>query len=287
MATRRMLLVCLALAALGVTSGCATSFLYDRADRLANRWAGGYLELEPGQQALLDQRLAELHLWHRREQLPVYADWLRHAAARLENGAPLSRADMRDLGADLGVLWRELGGAAVPLLAELGAHLADEQVDGLLETLRAEHDKQLQAAARRPDGWHQQRRARSMERFLRRWTGSLTAGQRASLHQWAADLEPSHAASFENRAGWIEALASALEQRADTELLVAAAETLFVTPTSRWSPEYEALVERNAAKTTAFLVDFLNGLEDRQRQRAIARLDALAEQFEQLSRVGA
>lgn len=81
-AARKLLPALLAFVALGAGSGCATSFLYDRADRFANRWVGDYLELDPAQQESLDAALADLHRWHRREQLPAYAAWLRSAAAR-------------------------------------------------------------------------------------------------------------------------------------------------------------------------------------------------------------
>lgn len=282
----RTRLVILALLALGGTSACATTFLYDRADRFANRWAGGYVELDESQQATLDERLAALHLWHRREQLPAYADWLRIVAVRLEDPAAVSPDEVRSLGRDLAAFWRTLGTAALPLLAEIGAGLGDHQVADLIETLRDERRDEFEAAARRSASWHEQRRARSMARFLRRFTGSLTAAQRAAVEEWAASLEPTRAASFENRLGWIEELEAALARRANPEDLQVAAEVLFVAPASRWDPEYAALVERNAVNTAAFLADFLNGLEDRQRERAIARLERLADDFEQLSRAG-
>jgi hypothetical protein len=282
----RIPFVILALLALGGTSGCAATFLYDRADRFANRWAGGYVELDESQQAVLDERLEALHLWHRREQLPAYADWLRVVALRLDDHAAVDPDEVRALGKDLAAFWRELGTAALPLLAELGARLEDRQVEDLIETLRDERRDEFEAADRRSASWHEQRRARSMARYLRRFTGSLTAAQRAAVEEWAAALEPTRAASFENRLGWIEELEAALARRASPEDLLVAAEVLFVAPANRWDTEYAELVERNAATTAAFLADFLNGLEDRQRERAITRLGRLADDFEQLSRAG-
>jgi hypothetical protein len=282
----RTRIIIVALLALGGTSACATSFLYDRADRLANRWAGGYVELDESQQEALDGRLAALHLWHRREQLPAYAEWLRVVALRLENRAAVDPDEVRGLGRELAEFWRELGTAALPLLAEIGAGLEDHQVADLIETLRDERRDEFEAAARRPASWHEQRRARSMSRFLRRFTGSLTAAQRTAVEEWAASLEPSHEVSFGNRLGWIGELEAALARRANPEDLRVAAEVLFVTPANRWDPEYAALVERNAATTAVFLAGFLNGLEDRQRERAITRLGRLADDFEQLSQAG-
>ncbi|HRP34613.1 MAG TPA: DUF6279 family lipoprotein [Gammaproteobacteria bacterium] len=282
----KFLLALLVLAALGAGSGCATSFLYERADRFANRWMGDYLELDPAQQESLDTALAELHRWHRREQLPAYAAWLRSAAADLAAGGPYAERALRGRGTELGGFWRELAEAGAPALTAVGATLSDAQVEVLLEALREARSKEFEYAAARPDSYHQQRSARSMERFLRRWTGRMTAAQQAMIRDWAAALEPSRVASLENRAGWIEALERALERRADPAALRQAAESLFVAPSSRWDPDYAALVERNTVHTTTFMAEFLAGLDERQRRRAVERLERLAAEFEQLAAAG-
>lgn len=280
----RLLLLTLTL---GVTAGCATSFLYERADRFANRWVNGYVELEPTQQARLDTGLGELHEWHRREHLPAYAEWLRGIALRLGEPQPVSAEELRVLGDELGEFWRELADRALLTLVEVGAALDDEQVSDLLVSLREEREKELREAERRSEAWHRQRRARSMERFLRRWTGPLNAAQREAIRAWSEELEPSRELYFSNRAGWLEDLEMALAQRDHEEALRLAARGLFVTPSQRWEPDYEALIQRNTERTTRFMVDFLADLEPRQRERAVARLERLAAEFEGLSRTGA
>lgn len=283
---RRALLILLALLSLGGIAGCATTFVYDRADRLANRWVGGYVELDPAQRALVERGLTELHDWHRREQLPAYAAWLRATAARLGDDAPFSAEELREQGTELADFWHALAAAGMPVLVELGAGLSDAQVAELLAAVREEQQKQFDEAARRTEAWHAQRRIRSMERFLRRWAGRPTEEQRVAMRGWAEQLEPTRVASFENRAGWVDELEIALADRGDPAALRAAAERLLVRPTGRWSPDYAALVERNSARTTRFMVDFLDGLEDQQRARAIERLERLAAQFEQLAAAG-
>jgi hypothetical protein len=283
---RHALLILLALLALGGMGGCATTLIYERADRLANRWVGGYLELDPAQRELVDRGFTELHDWHRREQLPAYAAWLRGAAARLADDAPFSAEELRARGMEMGAFWHALAAAGLPVLVELGAGLDDAQVAELLAAVREEQQKQFDEAARRTEAWHAQRRIRSMERFLRRWAGRLSEEQRVAMHGWTEQLEPTRAGSFENRAGWVDELEAALAERDDPAALRAAAERLFVRPTERWSPDYAAMVERNSARTLRFMADFLDGLEDQQRARAIERLERLAAQLEQLAAAG-
>jgi hypothetical protein len=281
---RRTLLLLVVLFMAGGTTGCATAFLYDRADRFANRWVGGYVALGAPRQAALESGLAELHAWHRREQLPVYAEWLRATGVRLDASAPFSAGELQEYGAELGRFWRSVADTALPLAIQLGASLDDAEVSELIATLRERHDKEYAAAARRAASWHEQRRARSMERMLRRWTGRLTEDQRAGIAAWSRGLEPSRAAISANRRGWIDELEAALARRDETEQLSQAAHALFVTPSGRWSPEYQGIVERNSSKTAEFLAEFLNGLEERQRATAVERILRLAEQLEELSR---
>jgi hypothetical protein len=281
---RRILLLLVVLFAAGGTTGCATAFLYERADRLANRWVGDYVELTEERQAALDAGLADLHAWHRSEQLPAYADWLRTAGARLEDPAQFSAAELQERGAELGRFWHAIGNAALPLALDLGASLEDAEVAGFIRTLRERNDKEYAAAERRPEEWHEQRRARSMERALRRWTGRLTEEQRARIGAWAAELEPSRSASFENRRGWVDELQVALDHRHERARLAEAAGILLITPSARWSPEYRALIERNSLRTAGFLADFLNNLEERQRVAAVERFRRLAMEFDELSR---
>lgn len=278
--------ITLLLAVLATVSGCATGFLYDRADRLANRWVEGYVDLEPGQRAELRAGLADLHRWHREAQLPRYADWLRDAAARLGEDASFTPGELESRGAVLGEFWREIGTTALPLLTTLGASLDDQQVEALLADLREELARERLAAERRTETWHQQRRARSMERVLRRFAGSLSREQRAAVASWAAGLEPTRALFFDNRAGWVDELEVALAQRDDPATLERAAAALFLEPNRRWPPDYEAAVGHNTARTLDFLASFLDSLDDRQRARVVSRLEQLADEFEQLGRAG-
>jgi len=281
--TRLLCMTLLACFALAGTSGCATSFFYERADRLTERWLDGHLELDQAQQAELAAGLEDLHAWHRREHLPDYAGWLRAVAGRLERKPPPSAAELQDYGEQLAAWWRELAETSLPLLARIGAQLDDAQVAALLASLHEERREELAAAERADPAREEARRARSMGRFLRRFTGSMRPAQQDALAAWSATMEASRIPRLENRLGWIQELEEALERRQEPAALAAAAYPLVVTPTRRWKPGYAALAERNRARTVAFMADFLAELEPRQRERAVDRLRKLADELEALS----
>ena len=279
----RGLLLCAALFSL---AGCGTAFIYERADGFAGRWLNGYVELEPQQQAALEAELEALHEWHRREHLPRYAAWLRSLAGQLEAPGALGPAEVRARGEELGAFWRELADRALPPLLELGSGLDDAQAEALVARLRDEHRELLEEGARRSAEWQAGRRARAMERFLKRWTGRFSAEQRAAVRAWSQQLEPSREAWLESRIGWIDAMEGALARRDDEAALELAARTLIARPEERWSEEYAGLVARNSARTTEFLAQFLAGLDPAQRARAVERLESLASDLESLAATG-
>lgn len=276
----RCVLACVALLSL---AGCGTTFIYERADGFAGRWLNGYVELEPEQRAALEAELEALHEWHRREHLPRYSAWLRSVAAQLAAQGALGPAEIQARGEELGTFWRELADRALPPLLELGGGLEDAQVTELVASLRDEHQELLEENEGRSVEWLAGRRARSMERFLKRWIGRLSAEQRAEVRAWSQQLEPSREAWLESRIGWIDAMERALASRHDEEAFELAARILIARPEERWSAEYAGLIERNSARTTEFLAGFLAGLEPGQRARARERLESLAADFASLA----
>lgn len=270
-------------AALLLLAGCGTAFIYERVDGFAGRWVNGYVALGPEQQAALEAELEALHEWHRLEHLPRYAAWLRSVAAQLETPGALGPGEIRARGEELGGFWQELADRALPALLELGAGLEDAQVTEFVARLREEHEERLEEDAGRTAEWRAARRARSMERFLKRWTGRLSPEQRAEVRSWSQQLEPSREAWLESRVGWIDAMERALAARHDEEALGLTAGTLIARPEQRWSEEYAGIVARNSARTADFMAGFLSGLDSGQRTRAVERLESLAAELEALA----
>jgi hypothetical protein len=72
---------------LAVSAGCTMMRLgYAHLDTFAVSMADDYFDLEPTQKHEFNTRFERLHDWHRREQLPEYAAFLKEATARLHRG---------------------------------------------------------------------------------------------------------------------------------------------------------------------------------------------------------
>lgn len=159
----------LALAAL--VAACSTlQFGYGQLPRLAAWQLDSYLDLDRAQSRQLDVALAELHAWHRREELPrvravlarVDALWGEPASGRDVSAEELNAIE-RDAIAGLNRLLVRAEPLAQPLLASLRPaqweHLRAKQRKRLDEWLEEEGD---------PD-----ERADRFVDNLERWLGSL------------------------------------------------------------------------------------------------------------------
>ncbi|HEY6240207.1 MAG TPA: DUF6279 family lipoprotein, partial [Burkholderiales bacterium] len=76
----------LGLAALALAGCSATRIAYDNADIVVRFMASSYLDLDASQSEDLKPRLARFQVWHRANELPVYAGLLHSASERAAQG---------------------------------------------------------------------------------------------------------------------------------------------------------------------------------------------------------
>jgi len=164
-------------------NGCSAIRLgYGNADSLARWWIDQYIDMSPEQDALARERLARLHAWHRKTQLPDYAALLREGK-KFVGGQPTT-ADALALGEGILRRGRSLAEQAIPDLADFLATVTPAQID-LMATRMAEknadYTKEMQLAA----GDLAQRKAR-YKRTLERaeyWFGDFGDAQKDALRQ--------------------------------------------------------------------------------------------------------
>ena len=114
-----------------LVSCSAVRLSYDNADWVLARMAGSYVDMDRAQARALKAELAELHAWHRHEELPRYSAFLDEASERLEHG--LARED---------VVWA-IG--TVRVRYEVLSRQAAQGMEPLLLTLNPRQVDRLQA----------------------------------------------------------------------------------------------------------------------------------------------
>lgn len=173
----------LLLLALLLLQACSAVRLgYQNADSLTRWWMDQYLDFEPAQEALVRERLARLHGWHRRTQLPDYANVLRQAQG-LAGGSPTAD-DVLALGDAVIARVRATAEQAIPDMADLLPTLTTAQIERM-ERRFAEKNEERAREEGLVDGETGQRKAR-YKRTLERaeyWLDSFGGAQKAALRQ--------------------------------------------------------------------------------------------------------
>lgn len=167
--------------ALLLVAGCSMVRLgYGQFDTIAGWMAHEYFDLEPAQRDAFSQRFERLHAWHRREQLPEYAQFLAEARTRAQRG--LQTSDMLWLFDGIKSRYALIAVRAAPDAADLLATLSAAQISHLKQELDKANRKFLEEnrtreslAARRQ---HQQRTTLSQ---LRDWVGPLSDAQEVKI----------------------------------------------------------------------------------------------------------
>lgn len=167
--------------ALLLSAGCSLVRLgYGQLDTIAGWMAHEYFDLEATQREAFRQRFERLHAWHRREQLPEYAQFLSETRSRAQRG--VNPADLLWLIDGMKSRYAVIAARAAPDAADLLAGLSAAQIEHLRSELDDMNRKFLKenrtresVAARRQ---HQQRTALKQ---IREWTGSLNDAQEARI----------------------------------------------------------------------------------------------------------
>lgn len=182
----------LLIAAAALVQGCSAVRLgYGQADSLSRWWIDQYVDMSPEQDALVRERLARLHAWHRKTQLPDYAS-LGRQGQQFIAGKPTA-AEALALGNDIIRRLRTLADHAAPDIADLLTTLAPEQIERM-ERRFADKNADYAEKARLADGEAGQRKAR-YKRLLEHaeyWLGDLSDEQAASLRR-RIDAQPTGA----------------------------------------------------------------------------------------------
>ena len=180
-------------------AGCSSLKLgYHNAPALSYWWLDSYVDFSDRQAQAARESLASLHDWHRRQELPAYADLL----GRLQPLAagPVTPELVCTFVGEVRLHLQRLGAQAAPGLARVAPLLAPAQ----LQHLAQQFDKHNQTWREEwLDGTAEELLARRLERTVDRFEsfyGRLSPAQQQLLRQRLA------ASGFDARLAWAERL---------------------------------------------------------------------------------
>lgn len=170
--------------------GCSAIRLgYGNADSLARWWIDQYVDLSPEQDVLVRERLLRFHAWHRKTQLPDYAELLRQGRA-FATGQPTAK-DALALSEGIIRRGRTIADQAAPDIADFLASIGPAQIERMSARF-AEKNADFAKEAKLGENEAAQRTVR-YKRLLERaeyWFGDFNDTQQAALRQLVEGQNP-------------------------------------------------------------------------------------------------
>jgi hypothetical protein len=281
---RNRFLHALLLAGLVLLAGCSmvTKFGYNRAHAGMRAIAWDYLDLDNAQSEQLNIRLGTLHDWHRANELPAYAAFLRSASQRAARGVTL--ADGAWAFDNLRLRYRTLGAKAAEEIAPVLATLGTAQIADLEHKVAQKNADFAKQYLPRDEKRGERARIELWLERVRDWTGTLTPAQDALIEKFIRAHARYSVLRFEDRQRWERDAIALVRQHLPPEELAQRLSEIFTRPETRRSEEFLREEKRWEDDLGQLAVDIDRTLSPVQRVRIVHRLDAYADDFDDLAR---
>jgi hypothetical protein len=182
-----------------LAAGCSMVRVgYGQVDTLAGWMAHDYFDLEPVQRDDFSRRFEKLHLWHRRDQLPEYTQFLAETKIRAQRG--ISATDILWLIDGMKSRYAVIAVRAAPDAADLLAGLSDTQIDHLRREIGRMNEKFLKENRTLESvSVRRQRQQRTALAQIRDWVGPLSTSQESRIITMLQQVPLSDALRHEDR----------------------------------------------------------------------------------------
>jgi hypothetical protein len=253
--------------------------LYNRADTFV-RWAiDDYVDLTTEQQKQFDADLDVLLDWHRRDELPLYREFIESSLSALDDGVTIDEAIVISDSIDEAA--NRLQVKLVDLLLNSAEGLNESQIQDFLAELDRQQEDYAEERLTRDDRAYADDAANSLNRLAKRLLGRLNDDQNALIEARSRELLRIDRLWHQDRAVWGAQLRAILESRSpgwQTEIRV-----LGDSRSEARTPAYVAGIEHNGDIILSLLVDTINGRTDRQDRRMRRFLDDLIADIDALT----
>lgn len=241
--------------------GCSsTTFFYNRLDTLIAWYVSDYVRLNREQDKLFDVRLAQLHDWHRREELSTYIALLDAMDKALED--TVTDTELLMLYEGLLAAAERLRVKMTALAIDFGDQLSFEQRLEFVASIRANQQEWYDERVEMDDDDYRQLLRDRFVDNLADFLGRLNREQRSLIAERTQDMMRLHEPWHEQRTRWLDRLEAAL--RDNPENWQVPVQQALDSWEDDQSEEYRTTLARNQALTRRLLVDIVNSRTPRQ-----------------------
>lgn len=274
----------LVIAAAAVLASCTfTKFAYNQADTAAAWTVDDYFDLDGAQRDEFNKRFQRFYTWHRYEQLPDYAQFMRAAHTRMQSG--LSRDDVIWFSDGIKTRVRTMARKAAPEAAALLATLTPAQVENLQRKLDKSNRKYVRE--HKVNGTLEERQEAEAKRIIKQieeWLAPLDDEQERRITVLAREMPQLERERYAERLRRQKEFVQLLSHRHEDPQRFTARVTDWMANWERGrSPEYQRQVESFWQKRAELFVAADRMLTAEQRKTALRKIQGYAEDFNQLA----
>ncbi len=276
--------ICLFLAVLTlILGGCSSRFLYDKLDSVIVWRIQSYVSLTDEQKQDLKKDL-QVHLDHVRiNEMPGAADLLEQSTRELENGT-MTSAMLDARYRDAMEVYDDLMLGIVPLVERFLRSLSDEQISEYFANIDEINDEMYEDYSGRTPEAREENRNRSALKMAKRFFGRLSDEQQALITDALARMDDASEEWIGYQRLWQQKFRDLVEERPAAEIYRSRLTDLFVYPRNLHSEEYRTRVDNNRVILNDMLDELFASLTDRQRKRAVKKLNGYTELLRELAK---
>jgi hypothetical protein len=275
--------VCIALAAV-LVSCSFTRLAYNQADTAAGWMADDYFDLNGDQKTEFQERFARFHAWHRAEQLPEYARFMRTARSRVQDG--LAPDEVLWFVDGIRTRYRAMARHAAPDAAALLATLTPAQIENLQR--KWEKDNRKYVKEHKLNGTLEERQefeAKRVAKHFRDWLAPLNAEQEQRVLAAVRVMPDLARERYDERLRRQKAFLDVLAHRKDEGFQSRLTEWLTAWERNR-SAEYQKRLDTLWQQRAELFANLERSFTAEQKNTSLQRMAAYAEDFAELARRG-
>ena len=269
-----------AILALAFTSCNKLKLGYEYADWLVTYSVEDNFDLDKPQRALLKEEVNAYFHWHRKQMLPIYAEFAAWIADSARNGIKPAEVDAGY--ARYRVLYRKTMEPVVEKSVDMLASLTPEQVDQWLERVRKKNAKMRKSFSGSPEERLEHRFVKIVDE-LEDWTGKLSKDQKARIKALNSTLPWNGSLYLELRETVQDHLADMLKKKSPKDEIRVYLSEYFLDTDSLKSEEYRIKSREFSVRMRIMVNQVYNMLTSEQKRRFIQQVDKLARDFLVLS----
>jgi hypothetical protein len=261
-----------------------TKFAYNQADTVMAWMVDDYFDLDAQQKAEFQKRFDRFYAWHRYEQLPDYAQFMKTARTRMQDG--VSREDVMWFVEGLRSRTRAAARQAAPEAAPLLATLTPAQIENLQRKWDKENRKY--AKERKVNGTVEERYEAEGKRIvkqLKEWLAPLTSEQEQRVMALTRELPQLEQQRYAERLRRQKEFLEVLALRNDDPQRFAARVTDWMVNWEKGrNAEYQKQIEASWQKRADLFMAVDRMLTPEQRTASLQKIESYASDFTQLAK---